>query len=53
MAEKVSSGELMTEEELKESRAQRDVLDFFLSPRGMELMGKYISQYIFPHPRSE
>ena len=51
MAEKVLEGELMTEEELKESLAQRDALDFLLSPPGIDLMARCISQYII-HPRS-
>ena len=47
MEEKVLEGEIMTLEEVKKSRAQRDALDFLLSPRGMDLMAECISSYLF------
>lgn len=37
---KVLQGEVMTEDELKRSRAQRDALDFLCSPAGIDLLGK-------------
>lgn len=46
MSDKVLEGEVMTLEQVKKSRAQRDALDFLLSPRGMDLMAKCIVKFI-------
>lgn len=46
MQEKVLEGELMTEEELKESRARRDALDFLLSPSGMDMMARCVFEHL-------
>lgn len=51
MSDKVLEGQIMTLEEVKESRAQRDVLDFLLSPCGMDLMARCIFRNISSYRR--
>lgn len=46
MSEKVLEGEVMTFEEVEKSRAQRDALDFLLSPSGIDLMAKCIFKFL-------
>lgn len=47
MEEKVLECDVMTEEELMDSRARRDALDFLLSPAGIDFFGKALSHMLW------
>lgn len=49
--EKVLEGVVMSEEELKKSRSERDALDFFLSPSGMDYIINGIMKLLFHRRR--